>query len=305
MVVGLLGDALVRQEGQEVLDLVERSGRAAGRTRPRPPPFWTASTSSSTRLVRAFVAYFQLANVTEQVHRGRALRAARPAAGGWPDTAAAIHDGRRRRAPSWPRWSARMAVRPVFTAHPTEAARRTILGHLRTVADLLDAESGAADRPPPGRGRRAAVAHRRPPGGPAGPSRRGPQRRLLLRRTGPARSSAPSSTTGRQALGGIGLDVASGRGPLTFRSLDRRRPGRQPQRHPGGHPRRAPAASTTTASARPLRVIDGLRRDLADLHPAHASISPELAPIARRPTWPTCRSWKSDTCGSTPRSRTG
>jgi phosphoenolpyruvate carboxylase len=141
-VVGLLGDALVRIEGREVLELVERvrSGSREDRTA-------TASlldgldVADATRLVRAFVAYFHLANVTEQVHRSRALRAAR-VEGGWMTRATQAIQQAGLTRDELADVVRRMSVRPVFTAHPTEAARRTTLTHLRAVAALLEQEPG-------------------------------------------------------------------------------------------------------------------------------------------------------------------
>jgi phosphoenolpyruvate carboxylase len=61
------------------------------------------------------------------------------AAGGWLDRAAQLI--RERGVPSAEIAGAvrRLAIRPVFTAHPTEAARRSILAKLRSIAEELDA----------------------------------------------------------------------------------------------------------------------------------------------------------------------
>jgi phosphoenolpyruvate carboxylase len=90
---------------------------------------------TTIELVRAFSAYFYLANVAEQTHRVGELAATDDqltlnatvdrilAAGVDQETITRV--------------LSRLELRPVFTAHPTEAARRTILTKLRTLADLL------------------------------------------------------------------------------------------------------------------------------------------------------------------------
>jgi phosphoenolpyruvate carboxylase len=141
----LLGESLVRQEGPELLDLVEEvrkltrddSGAAATLLHDIDVP-------TAIRLVRAFSAYFHLANVTEQAHRGRELRLRRATSGGWLDEFARLVREREVPAPEIAAAVEHLAVRPVFTAHPTEAARRSILSKLRAVADLLDAEATEA-----------------------------------------------------------------------------------------------------------------------------------------------------------------
>ncbi|QSB04584.1 phosphoenolpyruvate carboxylase [Natronoglycomyces albus] len=138
----LLGESLVRQASPQLLELVEEV-RSLVRTDP------TAVTRRLARLevteevdlARAFATYFHLANIAEQVHRARDLRRLRVESGGWLEracteiAAAGISPERVTEA------AERLEVRPVFTAHPTEAARRSILAKLRKVADLLESEA--------------------------------------------------------------------------------------------------------------------------------------------------------------------
>jgi len=154
----LLGRTLVRQEGEELLDLVERVRLAVRDDRVAAAnAVAEADPARARRLARAFTTYFHLANVAEQVHRGRDLAARRREAGGGSIAAAVARieaDGAGG-APGAERAGAdpvelrelvgRLHVRPVFTAHPTEAARRTVLAKLRELARLLDDLEAAGD----------------------------------------------------------------------------------------------------------------------------------------------------------------
>ncbi|HEU5111510.1 MAG TPA: phosphoenolpyruvate carboxylase, partial [Micromonosporaceae bacterium] len=155
----LLGQTLARQEGRPLLDLVEEV-RALVRTDPDAAAARLAAldVAAGTKLARAFSIYFHLANITEQVHRARELRRRRAAHGGWLDQAAKLIAERGVPAEEIATAARRLAVRPVFTAHPTEAARRSILTKLRTVADELDAEAASAVLYGPPAGSRLAAA---------------------------------------------------------------------------------------------------------------------------------------------------
>jgi phosphoenolpyruvate carboxylase len=139
----LLGRTLVRQEGQALLTLVEQV-RAQVRADPDAAAAQLARVDvvTGTKLARAFSTYFHLANITEQVHRARELRRQRVDRGGWLERAARLIAERGVPADEIAAAADRLAIRPVFTAHPTEAARRSILAKLRAVADELDAEAG-------------------------------------------------------------------------------------------------------------------------------------------------------------------
>ncbi len=141
-----LGETLARQEGPEVLALVEevrhlvREDPAAAAT-----ILDSVDVPMATTLARAFSIYFDLANVAEQVERARDIQIERATKGGLLSQVATnvLANGVDQRLIE--RLAADMSVRPVFTAHPTEAARRSVLIKLRRIAELLLADSRDAD----------------------------------------------------------------------------------------------------------------------------------------------------------------
>jgi phosphoenolpyruvate carboxylase len=146
----MLGETLARTEGQELLDLVElvrghaKEGGLADLPAEVDARLREMDLATTIRLVRAFTSYFHLANVTEQVHRGRELARQRREHGGWLERALQRVEKADIPTEVLAAEVARLAVRPVFTAHPTEAARRSILDKLRRIAALLDDEDTPA-----------------------------------------------------------------------------------------------------------------------------------------------------------------
>jgi phosphoenolpyruvate carboxylase len=158
MLASLLGEEIAAAEGDEVLALVEeiragsKAARPAGDGRGAQALSQRLSEIDTTRALqcaRAFAAYFQLANVAEQVHRAAELRQQRREGETWlrdalgritqrgvdPDLVEATFH--------------RLEFRPIFTAHPTESARRSVLTKVLDIAllvEALSAETGADDQ---------------------------------------------------------------------------------------------------------------------------------------------------------------
>ncbi len=143
----LVGEMLVEQGGEELFERVEAvrreairrrdgqggDGELARMTRGLEPP-------AAAELARAFAAYFQVVNLAEEVHRIRRRRDYQQRRlaqrGSLVEAAIRLREAgvdRQRLAALL----AGLTVEPVFTAHPSEATRRTILEKQQRIARRL------------------------------------------------------------------------------------------------------------------------------------------------------------------------
>ena len=139
----LLGRVLVEQEDESLLEDVERVRALARASRAGSPheelreAVEALPLERQASVLRAFGLYFQLANVAEQHHRVRRLRAykleQRVPAESLADSFARLEG-----VPA-EEIERRVSLQLVLTAHPTEATRRTVLAsHLRMAALLAE-----------------------------------------------------------------------------------------------------------------------------------------------------------------------
>lgn len=153
----LLGDVLAEQEGPAGFALVEDLRAWTKRLRPPDSPapdfgvegaqllarIAALTPSEADLVVRAFTAYFHLVNMAEEHHRLRVLRQRELTAGDAPPAESilqAVQEAARSgvTAGDVQALLAECLVEPVFTAHPTEARRRTVLDKLRRLSDLAE-----------------------------------------------------------------------------------------------------------------------------------------------------------------------
>jgi phosphoenolpyruvate carboxylase len=151
----LLGEVIAEQEGPEVLALEEQIRHLAIQRRRGPREGRARAASELAQLlrqlptdrvepiIRAFATYFQLVNIAEQHHRLRRTRAHEREPNAPPQRGSLLAIMTAAKAAGVAPEAARVAIASLqvtlaFTAHPTQAARRTVLEKLYRVARLLE-----------------------------------------------------------------------------------------------------------------------------------------------------------------------
>jgi phosphoenolpyruvate carboxylase len=152
----VLGEVIREQSGDALFEAVERLRQLAIEHREQPPG--TADdermeaaeaivagleAGDAHRLTRAFAIYFELTNLAETNHRKRRRRAGELTEEEAPQPGTLAGTLRRLKEAGVPRERVlellgRVRVVPVFTAHPTEVARRTVLFKRARIAAALE-----------------------------------------------------------------------------------------------------------------------------------------------------------------------
>ena len=150
----MLGETIIEQNGRGLFDLIEevrattkslRSGEADAQAHLAERMSELVHDLPRTRsILKAFTVYFQLINLAEEGHRVRVLRqrlteadqANRPMRETIDDAVARLKDDGCG-AEQVRELLDHLLIKPVFTAHPTEAKRRTILEKQRAIAEIL------------------------------------------------------------------------------------------------------------------------------------------------------------------------
>src|SRR4051794_38106760 len=113
-------------------------------------------------LIRSFSTYFALVNLSEQLQRIWVLRDRAQRHPNEPRTEsimAAVSELKQAgvAAPALQEWLDSALILPVFTAHPTEARRRTTLEKLRRIADIVERDSTGLALPADGAAQQAII----------------------------------------------------------------------------------------------------------------------------------------------------
>jgi phosphoenolpyruvate carboxylase len=147
-----LGELIAESGGPDLLEDVERLRKAAIDLRESRGPAAPRRLARVVELVdgldlaraeavaRAFTVYFQLVNLAEERHRVRILRQrSRSASPVAESLAATLGELRAELGDAGVReLLAQLEIRPVLTAHPTEARRRAVVDALRRISQVMD-----------------------------------------------------------------------------------------------------------------------------------------------------------------------
>jgi phosphoenolpyruvate carboxylase len=142
----MVGDVISEQTSEEAFETVEQLRTAAidyrdGDVASRDPLEAALDAADDEQLLvaaRAFTTFFELINLAEERERVRALREQTQAGvpdDGLEEAVAALADGDEADAQ---RILDDVLIEPTFTAHPTEARRKTVKSKLRTVAGHIE-----------------------------------------------------------------------------------------------------------------------------------------------------------------------